>query len=242
MLLNSVISGFAKQAFVPMPSGADPAQGQGGDPNAQQGQSSASAGQTPIPPELLQQLQDPNVQQLLQKNNITVQDPVNGVLVDQQGQQLPPETVMQLLQQVQQVMQAEQQKAAPKGKDGAPAPSVQIDVTDLTKLIEGAVTNAVRGVAQKEFATLFKDMSRQVSDLNRQMQQEMRTTTMAAKQGQGQGQMMQQPMMMPPQQSPEIAQIAQQVSQTNAMLRAAMGGGQPQSAGMPPQGAQQPMY
>jgi hypothetical protein len=248
MLLRSVLAGFDKSAFVPMPGGSDPAaqggqqpqggqpQQGGGDPAAQGGQPQQGgqppSGATALPPEALQMLQDPQVQQMLQQNQITVQDPASGTLAGPDGQPLAAEQVMQILQQVQQMQQEQQQKDAPKTPQGAPAPSIQIDISDVQKLIEGAVTNAVRGVAQKEFSTLFKDMTRQVSDLSRQMQQEMRTTTQAAK-GQ-QGGAPQIIMAQPPQQqqgSQEIAMLAQQVAQTNAMLRSAMGGGRPAMGG-----------
>jgi len=120
-LAAKVISGFEKLGFVPMPggqqepvAGASPATaalaanqpppgagpggpGQGMPPGGAPPPPGAGA---PPPPELLQAINDPMVAQMLQQAGIQV-DPASGMAMDTQtGQQIPPQDLMMVIQQI----------------------------------------------------------------------------------------------------------------------------------------------
>lgn len=136
-LLQNVLAGFGstKQAFVPMPGGqTEPVAGsspataalgapmggpqgaapQGAAPqgNPQGGQpSSQGGGGGGMPPEIQEVLADPQVQQMLQQAGFTM-DPASGNVLDPaSGQPVPPDQLMQILQQ----LMGGQQGAAPQG-------------------------------------------------------------------------------------------------------------------------------
>ena len=136
-LLRSVQQGFNhKNAFVPMPggqtepvAGASQATAAMGSPMGapQGGASQGGAPQDPqqpggggLPPEMAQILQDPQVQQVLQQNGLSV-DPASGNVMDQQsGQMLPPDQVQQILQEL---MQQQGGGGAPGGEGQTPQDS-----------------------------------------------------------------------------------------------------------------------
>jgi hypothetical protein len=137
-LLQNVLAGFGsstKQAFVPMPGGqAEPVAGsspataalsapmgapQGAAPQgAPQGQDPSQGGGG-MPPEIQEVLADPQVQQMLQQAGFTI-DPASGSVIDPaSGQPLPPDQLMQVLQQLMGGQQGG--GAAPQGTGAPPA-------------------------------------------------------------------------------------------------------------------------
>jgi len=167
-LLQSVQNGFGKQAFVPMPGGsgepvagasqataamAQPVGAQGGQPPAQaggmpqpggapQGQPQQGAGGE-MPPELAEALQDPQIQQMLAQAGFNV-DPASGQVIDPAtGQPMPPEQVMQVIQQLMQAQQAgdptaQPQPQSPGGQDpnAAQQQSQQDPVAQIVQLLK----------------------------------------------------------------------------------------------------------
>jgi len=112
-LLAAVQAGLQKTAFVPMPGGqAEPVAGAsaataamgapmgsppGGAPPEAGGMPPGGAG--PMPPELMQMLADPMVQQALNQAGIMIQ-PDGSAIDGQTGQPIPPEMLMQAVQEL----------------------------------------------------------------------------------------------------------------------------------------------
>ena len=122
LLLQRVLAncGSTKNAFVPMPGGqAEPVAGAsqataamgaplGSPPGgpapqpAQGGQPPAQGGGGGMPPEVQEMLADPNVQQMLQQAGFAI-DPSSGNVIDPAtGQPVPPDQLMQILEQLMQ--------------------------------------------------------------------------------------------------------------------------------------------
>jgi len=129
-LLNEVKQALNKAAFIPMAQQQQPPMGPPPPPDV-----SAAAGSpmppaqppTPqqpqggFPPEILQMLQDPQVQQLLQQAGLAF-DPQSQMLIDLQTQQpIPPEQAMLILQQLFAPPEQGGPAMAP-GSQGEPAP------------------------------------------------------------------------------------------------------------------------
>lgn len=167
-LAAKVLAGFEKLGFVPMPGGQQepvagaspataalaanqppPGAGPGGPGAAPQaggmppGGAPPQGGAGPVPPELLQMINDPMVAQMLQQAGVQV-DPASGTAIDTQtGQQIPPQELMMAIQQMMGQMQGQggmPPGGAPEegGGEAAPAEGGEGETADphLDMLIE----------------------------------------------------------------------------------------------------------
>ena len=207
-LLQNVLAGFGstKQAFVPMPGGqTEPVAGaslataalgspmggpqgaapQGAAPqgNPQGGQpSSQGGGGGGMPPEIQEVLADPQVQQMLQQAGFTM-DPASGNVLDPaSGQPVPPDQLMQILQQLMGGQQGAPQGGAqpqdpgaqpqdPAGAQAASEPPPADPMTQIVQLLTEIKDHLANGAAGKGAAGKEKKASPE--EMMQGMQQEL---------------------------------------------------------------------
>lgn len=115
----------------------------------------------PLPPEILQ---DQMFMQFLADSFGIMLDPSSGMFMDQQGQVIPPDMIMQAYQAFQQQMMAQQgapgMAGGPMGQEGAPGMPAGADMqVDQSTEMMNAVMDGVSTVLQEYNAAIEKKMS-----------------------------------------------------------------------------------